>query len=393
MWEEWTRPLDTVDATGVSSQDGLPRPRRRGRREKEAGAAPVAQELRRRRQALGLTVRQAAERAHVTAAMVSEIETGRRVPSIAAWARLRQSLGIEAPLAVLLRSEPPTEALEIHLVRLAACLVGSGGRVQLPDLGAAPGLPAAAVREQLPLVAPRLAACGLGMLSDGLKVRVEPLACCEPPLDVLGALVNERRRRALSEEAVIVLAYIGWHGEATRREIERFRGEDSETLLGRLLDADLLAAVRDDAQLGRPNRYRLSVAGLRMLGAASAEELRQKLQPTLGALVGEGEGVVPLGDQLTVLTLVAGVGEAGPDLIARGLRTRPERCTSLLQHLEEQGLLVAIAGPVTPTYRLGPAGAAVLGADGAAAVRRVAERAELPQPQARLAASPTHDAD
>ena len=342
------------------------------------GTTPVAQELRSRRLALDLTVRQAAKRAEVTAAMISEIERGVRVPSVATWAKLRQRLGIEAPLAVLTRSQAPTDVLDVHLVRLAACLIGSSGRARLPDLGQALGLPAAAVREQLPLVAPRLAACGFGM-TDGLEVRLEPFDGCNLPLQTLGAVLQERHRRVLSEEAVVVLTYIGWHGEATRREIERFRGEESETLLGRLLDADLVAAVRDDSQLGRPNRYRLTVNGLRTLGAASPEDLREHLRPHVGALVetAGGDGGVPLEDQLAVLALVAGFEKVDRHRIARALRTSDEACEAALEHFVASGLLTVVPTHGAPRYRLGSAGLEVLGSDGAAAVRRVAESASI----------------
>lgn len=365
----------TVTATPAQSR--LARPRRRGRRAMAPGTTAVAQELRRRREALNLTVRQAAECAQVTAAMISEIERGRRVPSVNTWAKLRQALSIDAPLSVLTQSPAPTEVVESHLVRLACCLVATGGHARLADLGQALGIPAAAVREQLPMVAPRLAACGLQVLTDGLEARVEPLTVCAAPLEALGAVQHERRRRALSEEAVIVLSYIGWHRESTRREIERFRGEDSETLLGRLFDADLVAAVRDDSQLGRPNRYRLTVAGLRSLGVASPEELREKLSPHLGALVAGGGGdssAVPLEDQLAMLALVAGFEEVDAELIARALQKSDKECAAVLERCIATGLLSLVPTQDAPRYQLGCAGLDALGSDGVAAVRRELDR-------------------
>lgn len=367
-----------MDGSAAAMGEGarMPQPaprRRRGRPEREAGESQVAQELRRRRQALRLTVRQAAERCGVSPGMLSEIETGRRLPAVATWARLRRGLAIEAPLSILTRAAPPVEVLETHLVRLAACLLGSGGRARLPDLGSALGLPATAVREQLPLVAPRLAGCGYQLATDGLEVRLDALEVAEAPLRTLGNVVGERRRRALTEEAQLVLVYVGWHGEVTRQEIERFRGDDSETLLGSLVDSDLLAAVRDDRGRGRPLRYRLSVAGLRTLGAASPEELRDKLHPTLGALVdGEGEDAPPLPDQLTVLTLAAGLGEAGTTLIAHGLGKTEQECAVLLEQMVRQGMLTVTSGADGPRYGLGPAGLRALGSDGVEALRRAA---------------------
>lgn len=365
----------SIPADGISPSSA--RRQRRGRRAQAVGTTPVAQELRRRRLALDLTVRQAATRADVTPAMISEIERGVRVPSVATWAKLRQRLGIDAPLTVLTRSQAPTEVLDVHLTRLASCLLSSGGRARLPDVAQALGLPAAAVREQLPLVAPRLAACGFGMISDGLEVVLEPLDVCTPALQTLGTVLQAGRRRVLSEEAVVVLTYIGWHGEATRREIERFRGEESETLLGRLVDGDLVAAVRDEEHVGRPNRYRLTVSGLRALGAASSEDLRAQLQPGLGTLLAHDANAeaVPLDEQLAVLTLVVGFGDADVDVVRRALRKSAGECATLLQQLVTSGVLRVVATAAGPRYSLGPAGIEVLGVEGATAVRRTAERA------------------
>lgn len=77
-----------------------------------------------------------------------------------------------------------------------------------------------------------------------------------------------------------ILGYIGWHREATRRQLEERRGESCETLLGRLVDTGLLTAVRD-SQDRRPNRYRLTTVALEAFGVASLEELQQKLRPLI----------------------------------------------------------------------------------------------------------------
>ena len=56
--------------------------------------ATLAEELRRRRMALGWTLEQVAERAQVSVGMLSLIETGKRRPSLRTWERIRQALGI-----------------------------------------------------------------------------------------------------------------------------------------------------------------------------------------------------------------------------------------------------------------------------------------------------------
>jgi chromosome segregation and condensation protein ScpB/DNA-binding XRE family transcriptional regulator len=369
------------EVAGGERGAGPGRRRRRGRPERAAGEAQVAQELRRRRQALRLTVRQAADRAGVSPGMVSEIETGKRVPSVPTWAKLRSALGIDAPLALLTRAHPPTEVRDTHLTRLAACILASGGRALLSDLGVVLGISTAAVREQLPLVAPRLVACGFELATDGLEVHLQELEVAKAPLQALGQVAGERRRRALGEDALLVLVYVGWHGEVTRKQIERFRAEDSETLLARLVDGDLLAAVRDDSLTGRPNRYRLTVSGHRALGAASPEELREKLRPSLGALVdGDGaDAAPPLPDQLAVLALVAGLGEADQDLVERGLG---KDCGALLIRMVQRDLLIAVEGASGTVYRPGPVASAVTGSESveALAVAIAGERPALAAP-------------
>ena len=116
---------------------------------------------------------------------------------------------------------------------------------------------------------------------------------------------------------------------------------------------------------------------LLQLGAASPEELREKLRPSLGALLAldAKAEAVPLEEQLAVLTLVAGIGDADVQLVSRALRKSPDECATMLQQFVTSGLLRVVATPAGPRYRLGPAGIDVLGDEGASAVRRTAERA------------------
>lgn len=251
----------------------------------EAGSQPVpsdlGRELRRRREQLRLSVRRAAKRVGVSPTVISGIETGRRLPTLRTVERLRQGLGLDLPPAMLVRRPQPRAPLELHLVRLGACLWAAGGRLPLADLAAALELPTAAVREQLPALAERLAACGVQLQDDSVEVRCSPMPAATPALEALGRVTTERRRRVLSEEACVALAYIGWHREATRRELEALRGGgDCESLLSRLTDAGYVAAVRD-REGRRPNRYRLTTVALEALGVASLEELHDRVAPML----------------------------------------------------------------------------------------------------------------
>jgi transcriptional regulator with XRE-family HTH domain len=57
-------------------------------------ASTVAEQLRRRRTALGWTLEQVAELAQISVGMLSLIETGKRRPSLRSWQRIRQTLGM-----------------------------------------------------------------------------------------------------------------------------------------------------------------------------------------------------------------------------------------------------------------------------------------------------------
>jgi transcriptional regulator with XRE-family HTH domain len=64
------------------------------------GKAGLAEELRRRRTALGWTLEQVAQQAQVSVGMLSLIETGKRRPSMRSWERIRGTLGMSEALPV-----------------------------------------------------------------------------------------------------------------------------------------------------------------------------------------------------------------------------------------------------------------------------------------------------
>ena len=92
----------------------------------------LAEELRRRRSALGWTLEQVAEQAQVSVGMLSLIETGKRRPSIRSWQRIRQTLGITEPLPEEAWREPPREITDELVATLGACLpqLRPGGRLR-----------------------------------------------------------------------------------------------------------------------------------------------------------------------------------------------------------------------------------------------------------------------
>jgi transcriptional regulator with XRE-family HTH domain len=101
----------------------------------------VGSELRRRREMLRLSIREASRRTGVSHTVISEIETGRRLPTVRTFERLRRGLGLDAPAEMLVRPPEPVDAGEADLFRLAACLWASGGRAALGDLAGALGIP------------------------------------------------------------------------------------------------------------------------------------------------------------------------------------------------------------------------------------------------------------
>src|SRR2546425_10840617 len=100
----------------------------------------VAEQLRRRRTALGWTLEQVAEQAQVSVGMLSLIETGKRRPSLRSWERIRQTLGITEPLPEEAWRQQPREISDELVASLGACLaaVRSG---TLAELAEATGVP------------------------------------------------------------------------------------------------------------------------------------------------------------------------------------------------------------------------------------------------------------
>ena len=233
-----------------------------------AGVRRLASELRRRRQLLGWSQVEAAQRSGVSRTVICEIEAGRRVPETRTYEKLRGALGLPAPAAAaLLRRPPPGEVTEEKRQVLAACLLaGRGGTLAV--LAEAAGVSIAAVREQLLALSDRLAACGVVAVDDGDAVRLSPLPWA---VQAVAALAPLEGQHALTDEAVQVLVCVGVLGSPTRRELENLRGEDCESLLARLVRQGFLVKTRDDTLPGDPNIYRLTALALGAMGHATIE--------------------------------------------------------------------------------------------------------------------------
>lgn len=233
----------------------------------------IGRELQARLRALGWSVSEAARRTHVSRVAISQIVNGRRMPSVATYERLRRGLGLRPSSEALVRPAAPTTFTEAHLTRLAACVVVRR-QVSLAELATACEVSLPAVRESLPALQPRLAACGLRLVEDSVGVTAVP---AEQVVDALAALDAVDMGRELSQAALEVLSWVAYRGAATRRDIERARGQDSAALLTRLHAQGYLAGVTEDEAPGRPYRYRLTTQAIATLGYSSLEEMQATL--------------------------------------------------------------------------------------------------------------------
>jgi chromosome segregation and condensation protein ScpB len=218
----------------------------------------------------------------VSRTVINEIESGRRVPQTRTYEKLRGAMGLALPAApALLRRAEPADWSERHRAVLAGCLLsGRGG--SLAALAEAAGVSIPAVREHLPLLADRLAACGMAAVDDGDEVRLMALPWAA---EAIGRVTEFEVAAALSSEAVEVLVIVGMLGAPTRREIEDRRGgEDCEGLLARMCRRGLLEKARDDSLRGDPNIYRLTAVALGAMGHSTLESFQAWSSITFSSL-------------------------------------------------------------------------------------------------------------
>lgn len=239
----------------------------------------IARELRARLRSLGWSVSEAARRSDVSRVALSQILNGRRMPSVATYERLRRELGLRPSSEALVRPAAPATFTETHLARLAACVVVRR-QVSLGELAAACGVSLPAVRESLPALQPRLAACGLRLVEDSVEVTVVP---AEESVEALAALDAVTMARELSPAALEILGWVAYRGAATRRDIESVRGQDSAALLARLHAQGYLTGVPEEEAPGRPYQYRLTAQAIATLGYSSLEEMQATLATVAAA--------------------------------------------------------------------------------------------------------------
>ena len=102
------------------------------------------------------------------------------------------------------------------------------------------------------------------------------------------ALLGVHRREKLSRAALETLAVVAYYQPATRAEIERVRGVNSDHTLAVLLNRELIAAGERRPTPGRPIEYGTTFEFLKHFGLASLEELPER-ERFLAALSGADE--------------------------------------------------------------------------------------------------------
>jgi chromosome segregation and condensation protein ScpB/DNA-binding XRE family transcriptional regulator len=251
----------------------------------------VAEELRRRRTALGWTLEQVAAQAQVSVGMLSLIETGKRRPSLRSWQRIRQTLGISEPLPEEAWRQQPHEISDELVARLGACLAAVR-QATLAELASAAGVSIADVRLALRRLAEQLQPSGMQVLDDETHVQLAPDGGFH---DAVSHLVQPEQLPRLTQEHAEVLAIVIMDGMATRRRIEEVRGatqlsigpggpvslpRDSSETLVLLLSRGMLCADRDDQATGRPLVYQPTPRLLHLLGVQTLEEARVRMKYT-----------------------------------------------------------------------------------------------------------------
>src|SRR5207302_166247 len=127
------------------------------------GKAELAEELRRRRSALGWTLEQVAQQAQVSVGMLSLIETGKGRPSLRSWERIRGALGISEPLPEEAWRQRQREISDELVATLGACLVAVR-QGTLAELAESTGVTISEVRLGLRRLAEQLEPAGMQVL-------------------------------------------------------------------------------------------------------------------------------------------------------------------------------------------------------------------------------------
>jgi transcriptional regulator with XRE-family HTH domain len=214
----------------------------------------LAEELRRRRSALGWTLEQVAEQAQVSVGMLSLIETGKRRPSLKSWGRIRQSLGITEPLPEEAWRQQPRQISDQLVASLGACLAAVR-QAALAELAEATACSISEVRLGLRRLAEQLAPAGMQVLDDASHVQLAPDRRFH---GAVAHLLQPEQLPRLTQEQAEVLAIVIADGMATRRRM----GEGG----GAIVDSARWPSLPASGQLGDAGPVALPGAAVRRAG-------------------------------------------------------------------------------------------------------------------------------
>ena len=98
--------------------------------------------------------------------------------------------------------------------------------------------------------------------------------CTKPELDeYVGKLGSIRRKQGLTPAAYETLSIIAYNQPVTRATIEKIRGVNSDGVLGKLVERNLVQEAGRDDTPGKPKLYETTEEFLRVFGFASIKEL------------------------------------------------------------------------------------------------------------------------
>lgn len=236
-----------------------------------AQSEALAGRIRRQRQALHLSLTEAAELAQVSTGFLSMLENGSsHQPGYDRLTRVANALGL-GPYLI----DPPGAAREPSqdlVAALGSCLSVIRS-AQLSDLARATHSSLVEVRQALRQLNRELAACGMRVVDSGYEAALVPV----PKLAPTAAAITKVRCVPMTESRMTVLAIVAAYGAATRRLVDEITGRDSADLLVGLVSDEYLEASNDETAVGRPYIYRLTSRVIEEIGMETVEELRSAL--------------------------------------------------------------------------------------------------------------------
>ncbi len=169
----------------------------------------------------------------------------------------------------------PEDARNKHSVtaRIEALLFASGDGLDLELLSEILGLPTHAVLDALERYQKQLEED----LDRGLTLRkIKERYCLSTKAELnadMEQLFTERKMPKLTKAAYEVLAIVAYNEPCTRAQVETVRGVNSDSVVSRLLELNLIERTGELDLPGRPSLYSVSTIFLRHFGLSSAKDL------------------------------------------------------------------------------------------------------------------------